>query len=236
MKIEVLNGFSRVTVPQESELGGFSRINKKLSGNYWGDELSGRKERKARREERREGRKEKKEERREERKEKKMTRREGRAGFQRRQQRRLDKKEKRSAKQLRKENRGKRWADFGDKLTSAAKNIFNRETPEMVDQFVPEPYRDMANQMISEGYAPEQIADEIADQVALDADQGLIDDSEGGEKGLFNKKSKFQKWWKKRSSIEKVGLVAGTVLAADALLFKGNIVLKRVGVMKGKKK
>lgn len=70
----------------------------------------------------------------------------------------------------------------------------------------------------------------------------VIDEMPGGgeEKGLFGPPSLLKepgKWFtsKKVPTVQKVAVVAGAVVVVD-FLTGGNIILKRVGVMKGKKK
>lgn len=77
----------------------------------------------------------------------------------------------------------------------------------------------------------------------LDAFQSAVVDeaaAPGDERGLFGPPSLLKepgKWFasKKVPTIQKVAVVAGAVVLVDALT-GGNIILKRAGIMKGKKK
>lgn len=251
MRIDVLNGtgFSRVTPDPNSQLAGFSRVNKSSTDTYLSGYrlnstdsyvLSGKAERQARREarqERREERREERQERKDARKDRREDRRENRAERREsRTERKKGRKDARSrrqeAKTMRREKRAKEGG-FMQNLLETGKEVWQDIKPSLIDKLVPPQYQDLAYDMMDSGMRGEDIRDNIVSYMEEDGyeDEYYDEEGTGDEKGLFKKKS----WWEKLETTEKVMVVGGTVLALD-LAFTGPISQNVFGMKKKKRK
>lgn len=241
MRIDVLNGigFSRVTPDPNSQLGGFSRVNKSSTDTYLSGFrlnstdsyiLSGKAERQARREarkERREDRREDKAERKEKRQSRREMRQERKAG------RKDSRARRREARTTKKERRARGEGGFIDKLLTTGKEVWQDLKPSLIEDLVPPQYQDLANDMLSSGMAGEDVRDNVLSYMEEDGytEEGFEESAPGDQKGLFKKKS----WWEKRSTGEKAAIIGGGVLALD-LLMKGPISTNVLGMKKKKRK
>jgi hypothetical protein len=228
MRIDVLNGagFSRVTPNPNSQLGGYSRVNKSESDTYLSGYrlnstdnyiLSGKAERQARREKR----KDRREDRQENRQERRDTR---QANRQSRQDARSRRREARTSK---KEKRAKDGG-FMKNLLDTGREVWQDIKPAVIAKIVPEEYQDLAYDMLDQGYEGEEIKETLLDYMEED---GYTDEGDPTQKGLFNKKT----WWEKRSTGEKAGVIIGSVVLLD-LLAKGPISTNLLGMKKAKKR
>lgn len=252
MKIEILQGtgFSRVS-PDSYSLGGFSRVNKTSEDTYLSGTggyrlnstdayiLSGKKER----QERRSARKEKREDRREDRQERRDERREGRSERKetrqnRREERRSKRDRKKEARAQRSEARTERKqkknreGGFLDNLLKTGKEVFDTISPSLIDQYVPPQYQEMAYGMMEEGYSGNDFRDALVNQMQEDDydDYDDYDDEDPNQKGLFRKKT----WWEKRSKTEKGLIIGGGILVGDYLI-SGPISTQVLKIKKKKK-